>query len=1147
MGLQFYLGASGAGKSYQVYGDIIEEAMKNPKKNFFIVVPDQFTMQTQLDIVKRHPNHGIMNIDVLSFGRLTHRIFEEVGGSKKQVLDDTGKSLVLRKVAANKEKELSVLKNNIKKIGYIHEVKSAISEFMQYGLTTANVEQLVEYSRKKGMLSYKLKDLHILYEGFLTYIKDQYITTEETLDLLREKLTKSRIIKNSVIVFDGFTGFTPVQYNVIEELLRQADKVIVTLTIDTRENPYMQDSEQKLFHLTKKTIHDLEKRAKQAGVFREKDICIREQKPYRLKDNEPLAHLERELFRYPGKVYEKPQDAIHIFEASTPKEEMRQVCLAIKELIREKDYCYRDIAVVTGDMERYSFLAKEEFELFEIPYYIDQTNKLVLNPLVEFIRSALLVVIQDYSYESVFHFLRCGLSGISPEEADRLELYIKSTGIRGRKKWNTIFTRYSGSEEEKTQTLQALNATREHIVTMLEPLMSKENTGEFYIKALYDFMLRADIAGKMQDYEDMFTAQNNLVKAKEYAQVYRLILELMEQVVSLLGTEQLTIKEFADIMDAGFAEIKVGTIPQTVDKVVLGNIERTRLGEIKVLFFVGINDGIIPRNTAAGGIISDIDREFLQTSEFELAPTPRQQMYIQRLYLYMLLTKPTSQLILSFSKVDGEGKSLRPAYLIHTLQKLFPSLQEIEKPEQRKDLEQLAGYGDGLPYLIKLLRRYAADELSEEKQLFFTLYDTYARNETYAPILEQMKRAAFFQYGTPKLPKELAKILYGQILKNSVSRLEQFASCAYAHFLKYGLQIAQEDGFTFEAVDMGTVFHEVLKDFSEKLEEEGYSWFDFPKDVGERMVKECLEQYAATYGETVLYSSKRTEYMITRMNRILNRTVETLQYQLQQGSFTPTDFEMSFQMTSDLESVNISLSEEEKMKLIGRIDRIDTCKQDDKLYVKVIDYKSGTRKFDLAALYYGLQLQLVVYMNAAVEEQQRKNPDLEVYPAAMLYYHMSDPMIEGGGEPLSEEQINQALHDELKMTGIVGKDAEIIDLLDHDFESKSNVIPVARNKSGEFSKTSSVLSQEDFTEISYFVNQKMKEIGSSILNGEIAWNPYTKSDGDACEYCNYKSVCGFDKKLGMHLYHELEDLSKDEAMERIRDEIDRKGGKETWQ
>ena len=406
MGLRFYIGASGSGKSHQLYEHIIEEAGRNPHRNYLIVVPDQFTMQTQLDMVRKSPNKGIMNIDVLSFGRLSHRIFAEVGGNDKPVLDDTGKSLVLRSVAAGLEDNLSVMKRNIKKIGYIHEVKSALSEFMQYGLGIKEVEKLTQYASQRGALFYKLKDLQILYDGFLKYIQDKYITTEETLDLLRYSLPKSEIVKDSVIVFDGFTGFTPVQNKVIQQLMTLASEVIMTITMDTREDAYLLDGEQKLFHLSKKTIHDLTKLAKEAGVQREEDVIIKEPVVYRYRNNPGLAHLEKELFRYPYQVYEKDQDAIQMFEATNPKEELRQVCLAIKKLIRTKDYCYRDIAVVTGDMERYGFLAKEEFEKFEIPYFLDQTNKLVLNPFVEFIRSALLVVIQDYSYDILYNNLR---------------------------------------------------------------------------------------------------------------------------------------------------------------------------------------------------------------------------------------------------------------------------------------------------------------------------------------------------------------------------------------------------------------------------------------------------------------------------------------------------------------------------------------------------------------------------------------------------------------------------------------------------------------------------------------------------------------------------------------------------------------------
>lgn len=1134
MSLQFVIGASGAGKSYQVYETVIQESLQNPHKNYLIVVPDQFTMQTQLDVVRQHPRQGIMNIDVLSFGRLSHRIFAEVGGNEKPVLDDTGKSLVLRKVAAGVEDQLSVMKRSIRKIGYIHEVKSALSEFMQYGLGVNEVGQLVTFASKRGVLSHKLRDLHVLYQGFLDYIQEKYITTEETLDLLRNVLVKSEIVKDSVIVFDGFTGFTPVQNKVICELMRLADKVMITVTMDANENSDEMDGEQKLFHLSKKTMHDLKKLAKEAGVKIEEDRRIADTVVRRFANNKELAHLEQQLFRYPSKAYEGELEKLHMFEASNPKEELRQVCLAIKKLIRTEGYCYRDIAVVTGDIERYGFLAKEQFEKFEIPYFLDQTNKLVLNPFIEFIRSALLVVIQEYSYESVFHFLRCGLCDITPQEVDTLENYILTMGIRGRKAWNTKFSRRV-TKEEDAKSLEEINLLREKVVDMLEPLMIKEATAEQLVRALYEFIVRAGIEEKLTQYELTFEAEGNPVKAKEYGQIYRLVMELLEQIVGLLGDEMLSIKDFADILDAGFAEIKVGTIPQNVDKVVIGDIERTRLCEIKALFFIGINDGIIPKSSGGGGIISDIDREFLQESEFELAPTPRQQMYIQRLYLYMMMTKPTQHLYLSYAKVDNEGKSIRPAYLINTVCKLFPNL-EIEQPQLKAMVEQLESAPDGLEYLIQLMRSYAACELGENRPLFFTLYDTFVKNEAYAPIIEQMKKAAFFQYQSKKLPKELAKALYGQILKNSVSRLEKFASCAYAHFLQYGLHLEERDKYSFESVDMGNVFHAVLEEFADKLVKEGYTWFDFPHEVADRLVGECLESYAATYGETVLYSSKRNEYMITRMHRILNRTVQTLQYQLQQGSFTPENFEMSFQMTSDLESVNITLSEEERMHLIGRIDRVDTCKQQDKLYVKVIDYKSGTRKFDLAALYYGLQLQLVVYMNAAMETQQKKHPDLEVIPAAMLYYHVSDPMQETEKGNPDPQEIQNAIMEELKMTGMVSAQEEVITLLDKDFTDKSTIVPVAKKKDGSFTQASTILSKEDFADVSHFVNLKIKEIGSQILDGEIALNPYEQEKANACTYCRFKGVCGFDRKLGSSLIRELDELSQDEAMEKIRKE-----------
>lgn len=1135
MSLRFVFGGSGAGKSTQLYTEILKRAKEEPERNFLIIVPDQFTMQTQKELVTHPVNKrkGILNIDVLSFGRLSHRIFEEVGKKEIPVLDDTGKSLVLRRVAGNLKDKLPYLGTHMDKQGYIHEVKSAISEFMQYGIGVEDVQRLMDCAKNRGALYYKLKDLKLLYEGFKDYIRENFITTEETLDLLREALKRSRIVKDSVIVFDGFTGFTPIQNKVIQELMTLTKEVILTVTLDLRENPFEPDGEQKLFHLSKKTVSDLTKLAEAAGVERGNDIYVNYGEIHRFSRNEPLAHLERSLFRYPLQTYEQETgERIRLFAASSVREEIRQTGILIQKLLRDKGYQYRDIAVVTGDLEAYGELLRTEFLKLQIPCYVDRTRGIVLNPLTEYIVSAFEVIIRDFSYESVFRYLRSGLADFTPEEVDMLENYAISTGIRGKRKWTVQFTRKSDWMGEEVEPLLKLEQLRIRLIEELTPLFfSGNNTAMTYVEALYFFLTKNRAPEKLAAYEEMFTGQQDLIRAKEYAQVYRLVMELLEQIAGLLAEETMDIREFLDILEAGFGEIEVGTIPQNVDRILVGDIERTRLKEVKVLFFMGVNDGNIPKSGGKGGIISDIDREFLRASDLELAPSPRQQMYIQRLYLYLNMTKPSNALYISFSKADGEGKALRPAYLVEMLKTLFPRLT-VDHPEEEPPLSQIFTPKEGLPYLADALRNYA-DGMERENKEIFTLYEAYERQEEYAPLLQKLTDAAFYRYEEGKLPARAAKALYGQILINSVSRLETYAACAYRHFLQYGLALKEREEFSFESVDMGNLFHGVLEGFSRKLEESPYTWFDFPEDFAGETVGEVLSLYAAGYGATVLFDSARNEYALKRMERILNRTVMTLQYQLKKGSFRPESYEMSFSSVSDLESVNIALSEEERMKLLGRIDRVDTFEDENKLYVKIVDYKSGGRKFDLAALYYGLQLQLVVYMNAVMDKEKREHPDKEVIPAALLYYHVTDPMAQTE-EELSPEEINARLLQELRAGGIVNGNEEIIRYLDGESEGKSDVIPIEYKKDGELSSRSSVMTEEELQTVSDYVNRKVRRLGREILQGKIAVEPYEKGTENACTYCAFTGVCGFDKNVPGFTYRRLKSMDKDEAMECIR-------------
>ena len=1140
MSLRFYFGPSGSGKSHRIYEEIMQRAAQEPGRNFLIIVPDQFTMQTQKDLVMHSDRGGILNIDVLSFGRLSHRILEEVGTKEMPVLDDTGKSLVLQKIAADLKEQLPAMGSLLHNQGYIHEVKSAISEFMQYGISTQDMDKLIASAEKRGALAMKLRDLKTLYRGFQDYIRDHFITTEETLDVLRRSLVKSKILPDSVVVFDGFTGFTPIQNRLIQELMRVCEETIVTVTIGEEEDPYQMDGEQKLFHLSKKTVADLVKLAAEAEVTRGEDVFVKGG-PNRFTEASALCYLEQNLFRYQYEPYTEKQCEIRMFEALSPREEVHQTALYIRKLIREEGLTYRDIAVVIGDLEGYASYVETEFGQLEIPCFLDRTRGIVLNPMIEYIKSALQLYIRDFSYDTVFHFLRSGMADISREEIDELENYVIRTGARGYRTYSRLFTRKTeemqqGSGQEDTEraeeTMERLNRIRQQFADTVEILhmAPRAKAGE-YVDHLYDFLEQNQVQQKLLNYQQRFEQEGDLAKAREYAQIYRLVMDLLDQIYELLGEEEISLQEFADILEAGFGEITVGTIPQNVDRIVVGDMERTRLKQVKVLFFLGVNDGNIPKNVSKGGIISDMDREFLIESGTEMAPSPRQQMYIQRLYLYLNMTKPSQRLYLSYAKVNSDGKGIRPSYLIDTVRKLFPQLA-VEYPQNRSRLEQIEGRQEGARYLAEELREYADGTLrEEERQDFYLMYRAY---EADPEGRDRLTAAAFRRYKESGLSRIVARALYGRQLENSVSRLETYAACACRHFLQYGLSLQEREEFGFEVSDMGNVYHAVLENFAGKLAESGRTWWDFDENFATQAIKEAVEGYAATYGETVLYSSARNEYAITRMSRILTRTVLTLQQHLKQGSFQPDDYELSFRFAEDLDSIHVDLSEEEKMHLQGRIDRIDVSEDAEHVYVKVIDYKSGNKKFDLAALYYGLQLQLVVYMNAAMELESRKHPDKEIVPAALLYYHIDDPTIETPVE-LTQEQINEEILTKLRMNGVVNSDPAVVERLDRFLQDKSKVIPVEKKKDGSFSARSGILSREELHVVSAYVDTKIRQIGREILDGKIAANPYEKGNEEACTYCAYKKVCGFDGSIPGYEKRQLEDLDKQTLMQRMQE------------
>lgn len=1142
MSLQFIFGNSGSGKSTYLYQKIIEESMQRPDGNFIVIVPEQFTMQTQKDLVMAHPRGGIMNIDVLSFQRLAHRIFEEVGADQRSVLTETGKNLMLRKVAIREQERLKVLGSRMNRPGYVSEVKSVLSELMQYEVSDFELQEMERRTENRPLLNAKLEDLQVLYREFLSYRRDRFLKPEEIYDVLCQVAGESALLKNSVLAFDGFAGFTPSQIRVLEELLVCCPKVYLTVTLDARESAFGKLQEHDLFAPSRRLVQAVSEAARSAArrmggndtMFLPPVVLGKTSLP-RFKKGGALFHLEQNLFRSRRQSYGGIPDEISMHISKNPAAEVHFAARTISYLVREKDLRYRDIAVITGDLSSYNNYVKHIFPQYEIPAFVDETRQILLNPCLEFVRGALEIVQRDYAAEAVFRCLRTGMAGFSADETDELENYVLAAGIRGHRKWKKTWEYRPAQMKE--EVLEKVNAYRERLVERFEPfaekMRKKGNTLLFYATALYELLRDCEISRQLQERAAQLEADGEMGQAREYSQVYGILIHLLDEMAELLGEETMELQEFTEILEAGLSEAKVGVIPPGIDQVQVGDIRRTRLAHVKILFFLGLNDGWVPARGNDGGIVSDMERELLKENGMELAPTARENSYIQRFYLYQNLTKPSQQLYLSWCLGSSDGVVMRPSYLVSNIRRLFPKITVCEEKEPGSELWQTTTRKNGMQYFLHGLQEARMGNVMPKWK---ELYRSYAQDDEYRERVRKLVQAAFSGGAARQLSFSASKKLYGEVMTNSVTRLEQFAACAFAHFAMYGLRLRERELYGVKPADLGILFHRSLDLFSRRIAVSGRDWTELTEQEETILMEQCVDEVSEKYGADALHSDARSAYTINRLKRILCRSAWVLHEQLAAGSFRPSGFEVSFADAGNLETVNVSLGGHGRMHLQGRIDRIDTAQTEDAVYVKVVDYKSGMAEFDPVSFYYGLQLQLVVYLNAALEMEQRLHPERVAVPAGIFYYRMQDPVLEkeAGAD---EAAMRERLLKKLRPDGIINEDDEVLELLDHGFSGDSLVIPAGRKKDGSLKAASKTVTPEQFQTLSRFARRKLTQLGERMLGGEVAPDPYEADGRTPCDYCDYADVCGFDRKIPGSCPHRLEPLGKDEVWIRMEQEL----------
>ena len=1138
MSLKLITGSAGCGKTEALFREIIGESRRYPDKTFLVIVPEQFSMQAQDRLTALHPGGAILNIDVLSFNRLAYRVFDELGLKRRQMLDETGKTFILQKILLDLKDDLPYFGRRLLKKGGVEGAKSIVSELMQYAVEPDELRRAADEAQDK-LLAAKLRDIATIYETYKARLRDRFVTAEEMPVLLGEVVASSELVRDSVVAFDGFTGFTPNQERLVGEIIASAERVLVTVTYDDALDPFVPLGDDHLFSMSSKMIRSLYRMAKERGVQSEPPSRLWRDEEGRFAEAPHLRFLERHIFRPGAAAFEaaaKEDGPIGLRLYQDPASEAAGCAREIARLIRTEGWRYRDIAVIAGDQALYAPAVRRAFSEEGIPFFIDLKKPLLNNPFVEYLRSAVEACADGYSYDSVFRFLKTGMTDLAADEIDRLENHVLACGIRGKARWRSEWTyrRRTDSPKEDPAELISLNESREKVLALLDPLSevmaARGATVRQRCAALYRLCVRCRCQEKLAGRKERFEAEGRLALSKEYAQIYSKVMELFDRLVSLLGEETMAMADFQTLLEAGLSEMRVGIVPPGTDQVTVGDVERTRLGKIKALFFIGVNEGAVPKTTEAPSFLTEADRDDLQKKGIALRPTAREQAYIQNFYLYLALTRPSKRLILSYAMGDGTGAQSRPSSLIGIVKRLYPGLEVRGlSDESSADPALLERPADGLAMAASLLAGRDGGRLPDT---WYELYGWFRQREAYRPRLISMVKGAAYRMEHDVIGRAAARALYGRQLRGSATKFETFAACPFRYLAQYGLSLAERETFEYTGLDRGNIVHDSLEFFGKALAADGRSWASLTDEERDNLADSALSE--AAKGLRIFEDSPRNAYEITRLRRLVRRAAWAIARQLEAGDMEPGDFERDF-ARDVLTSSRIRLSDGSDMILRGRIDRIDYYDEGNDRYVKVIDYKTGSTSFDLTEVYHGLQLQLVLYMNAALEIAARdgRHP----VPAGLFYHRVTDPLL-AVRESLKAVGSDAVLLTKLRESGFISLDPAVYRHMDRGIVpgKASEVIPLKINKTGEPDKNAVGGSADDFRTLGVFVRRKAAGIGDAILSGEASAAPYRYSGHTACEYCPYRGVCGFDERLRGCDYRVLRKMDGAEVLLKMKEE-----------
>lgn len=1097
--------------SYGKTKKVLDKLKENHKKSIssYLMVPEQFTLQSELNLMEHIDTDSLMDIKVMSFERLAKEVLSRHGGIKRPYIDEIGKHMALRAIFDKYKEEIILYQGAFKREGFLEELSHTLSEMKKMNIDPTLLMGKSEIIQDNKLLSQKIYEVGFIYQRFIEYMDGRYVDNDDRIGLLAEKVELAKELSDIEFYFDSFTGFTSLELNVIEKLNLLGANLTFALTLDM-SNP----KDKEVFSPTEGTLTQLMEIAKRADEKIE--IMSVEQvskKPF------AIDYIEKNLFIQRPASSEKEAAGAKIYKALTAESEVQRCAHEIVGLVRDEGFRYKDIAVLMSMPEIYSSKINRIFTEYEIPHFIDIKRDIMASPLINMIFSFLDMGIRNLRYEDVFGFLKSDFTDIKRENYLKLENFVLKWGIKG-KMWSDDHRfeeeKFFDKEDEKEQIKEA----RDYILEINEKFKKKfkrKDTALSYAKHLFSFLEDIKAQEKIESFVEVLKEEQMLDHANESAQIWNVLLETLDQFVEILGEEKITLGEFRTILYEGLKRHEIGVIPPASDQVLTVTLDRSRSAGIKALFFLGFNDTYVPRVSKDSPILLDEDKERLKDLGVNLPSERENRLKEESLGIYSAVSKPSEYLYLSYSLADEEGKALRPSTVLEKIIKILPNIKIESELASLNPMEAVDRKEPTFRHIGQALRDYVEDGEIDEKYL--SIYGYFHENQEYFEARNMLIDSLFYTNKVENIGKDYAKKLYDAPFKASVTRLEKFAKCPYDHFIEYGLRPKERKIHEISPLELGSIFHNSIEKFAQKANELKNLPQLIDREYCNKVMDSIVEESISHNVKILMESSKRNAYVMKKIKKISQRAAWTMINHITKGRFEMVAQEL------EIPDIVINLGEDE-ITLTGRIDRVDILEDDEESFVKIVDYKSRKKSFSLEDAYYGLDIQLVVYMDALLENPQIFKKT-ELHPAGVFYFPIMDTLIKTESE--SPEEVERLIEKELRMQGIVLKDIRVARGIEAEIEGDSTVAGIKVKDSEVVGENA--LTEQEFGILIDHVMTMVKDMSKEILNGNISIEPYAKKGGTPCQYCKYSSVCKFDEKLDGNNHKNLKNLNDKQIKE----------------